>query len=612
MATKKSNVAMWVVMGLLILGLGGFGATSISTGPRSVGSVGGNEITVNEYARALQSELRAIQSQTGQALSFEQAEQFGLTEGVLQKLIADKALDNEAARLGVSVGDETLRDQLVTIQAFQGLDGNFDRDAYRFALQQSGLSESEFEKSLRDDTTRTILQAAVATGVKMPATYVDTILDFVAARRNVTFARLTEGDITTGLPVPSDEDLKAFYDAHIDQYTAPEKKRITYAWLTPEDLVDTVEIDDDLIRQQYEARADEFNRPERRLVERLVFLDEATAQTALDSVTSGETDFDGLVADRGLTLSDVDMGDVTEDTLGAAGAAVFAATSGDVVGPVETDLGPALFRVNGVLPAQETPLDSARLIIREDLAMDRARRQAEGEAEPAEDLLAGGATLEELVEETPLTLGTIDWSDGIGEGIAAYGGFDAFAAELTADDYPEIHVLEDGTIFAMRLDETLPPAPEPFEDVKPRLTGAWEAEQTVKILTERAEGAIGRMQEGATFEAAGLTPQTQEGLMRSDTILGMPASITEAIFAMEPGDVITRAAFGSVIVIRLDDILPPDEDAPQVAQTRQQLASQTDGSLAQDLYSAYAADLRDRAGIKINRTAIDAVHAQFR
>ncbi len=51
---------------------------------------------------------------------------------VLNRLISTRALDNEAAELGISIGDENLSEQIVQIPAFTGLDGKFDRDGYRF------------------------------------------------------------------------------------------------------------------------------------------------------------------------------------------------------------------------------------------------------------------------------------------------------------------------------------------------------------------------------------------------------------------------------------------------------------------------------------------------
>ena len=63
----------------------------------------------------------------------------------------------------------------------------------------------------------------------------------------------------------------------------------------------------------------------------------------MDRIRAGEATFEDVVADRGLTLDDTDMGDVTRDALGDAAEAVFALEEPGVTGPVETDLGPCDF-----------------------------------------------------------------------------------------------------------------------------------------------------------------------------------------------------------------------------------------------------------------------------
>ena len=93
-----SNKLVWVLMGLLILSLGGFGITNLGGTINNVGTVDGKPITVTTYARAVQQELDALQQQTGQAITFQQAQLFGLNQQVLGRLVNERALDAEAAK----------------------------------------------------------------------------------------------------------------------------------------------------------------------------------------------------------------------------------------------------------------------------------------------------------------------------------------------------------------------------------------------------------------------------------------------------------------------------------------------------------------------------------
>ena len=55
-----TKTAVWVLMGLLILGLGGFGAVNLSGNIRTVGKVGDKEISVDNYARELQQQILSL------------------------------------------------------------------------------------------------------------------------------------------------------------------------------------------------------------------------------------------------------------------------------------------------------------------------------------------------------------------------------------------------------------------------------------------------------------------------------------------------------------------------------------------------------------------------
>ena len=605
-----SKTAVWALMALLILGLGGFGAINLSGNLRSIGSVGDKSISVDQYARQLQQEIRAIEAQTGESLSFARAQEMGLDRAVLQRIVRNRALDHEADEMGLSIGDATLRDEIVAISAFQGIDGNFDREGYRFALQQSGMSEAEFERSIREEAARGLLQRAILGGVSMPDTYARTLVDYVAEQRSFTWARLSESDLDTPVAAPTEEELQAYYDANTDDFMLPASKSITYAWLRPEDLLDEIEVPEEELRAEYDARSDEYDQPERRLVERLVFANEEAATQAAAALEVDGTTFEALVEERGLALADVDMGDVAKSDLDAAGDAVFGAQSGDIVGPLPTSLGPALFRVNAVLPAQNVPFEEAREVLEETLAISRATRAVEARAQEIDDRLAGGATLEDLAEETKMNLGTIDWTQESSEGIAAYGAFREAAASLSADAFPQIDQLEDGGVFAMRLDETKPERPEPFEQARDAVETAWRNAQIVEALTAKAENLTGTLAEADGFEAAGLTPQLGEGMTRSSYVDGTPDDFMDQVFDLEEGGVAVLPAGDSVVVLRLDAVTPAGED-DQTQALMDRLSQQLDQALAQGLFDIYSNAVMRDADPQIDQRAVSAVHVNF-
>ncbi|MFU8776290.1 MAG: peptidyl-prolyl cis-trans isomerase [Roseovarius sp.] len=607
-----SKGAMWVLMGLLIVGLAGFGATNMGGHLRSIGNVGTAEIDVTTYARALQNEIRALEAARGGAMTFAEARAAGVDTDVLGRLVARAALEHEANRLGLSIGDENLREQILDIPAFQGLDGRFDREAYRFALNQAGLNETRFEDNIRAETASTLVQAAALAGLQTPTTYMDTMMTYLAERRSLAFAVLDRNTLQSGLPVPSEDDLKTYHQSHLPDFTTPETKSITFVWITPAMILDSVEVDEAALRDAYAERDADFNLPERRLVERLVFADTATATRARARIDDGIA-LEMLVSERGLDMADVDLGDVSRADLGAAAGPVFAAEAGDVVGPIDTDLGPALFRVNAVLAAQVTTFEDAAPRLREELASDRARRVIEAQIDTVEDLLAGGATLEDVARETDLELGSIDWHPGLTEGMAGYDSFRRAAQAVTTGDYPKVAQLADGGLFALRLDGTQEPRIQPLADVRDAVLRGWRAQATMAALRAQLEPQLAELRAGASFEDVGLTATEVTDMTRRDYRPEAPAEFIDTVFGMAEGDIRVIEGAGRLFVLRLGSIAPPlpaEEDA-DLARLRNALQDQAAADLGQDLFQVLANDIRTRAGVELDQAAINAVHANF-
>jgi peptidyl-prolyl cis-trans isomerase D len=162
---KASNFVVWTILGLLVFALAGFGIGEFGGGVRSIGAVGDTEIPVEDYARALEAEIRARRVSGAEVPSLSTPEGQRIALGVQRQLLGTAALDGETERLGLSVGDAEVRDIVLGIEAFQGLDGAFDRTAYAETLRRNGLTEDEFEAQIRRETARTLTIAAVTGSV---------------------------------------------------------------------------------------------------------------------------------------------------------------------------------------------------------------------------------------------------------------------------------------------------------------------------------------------------------------------------------------------------------------------------------------------------------------
>lgn len=612
MKGKTSNIFMTIILGLLILGLAGFGVTSFGGSMSRIGSVGDTDITVDEYARTLQNQIRATTAQTGQAMTIADARAIGLDRQVLSQLVTQAALDNEAAKMGLSVGDARVLQDIQAIPTFQGLDGNFDRESYEFALQSNGLSPAEFEEQVRADSARTLLQGAVAGGVQAPAAQSDRLYQFVSERRQFDWVALDLATLNIAVPPVSDAEMREFYETNPAEFTDPEAREITYVLLSPEMMLDEVSPSDEEIQRLYEERADEFDRPARRLLDRLVFGTEAEASAALARVESGEITFAALVEERGLTLDDIDQGTVTEADLGAELAAeIFALEDTGIVGPLPTPLGPALFQVNAILLPQVIPLADVRDDLIAEFAMDAARRAISAEIEALDDQLAGGATLEELAEASPMELGEIAMTVETFDGPAAYPEFREAALTVTDADFPELEILEDGSVFALRLDGIRAPQLRPYDEAIADVRLAAQARAERQAVRAEADTLAERLRAGESFEEVGLTPVREDGLTREAFLEGAPIGLVTRAFELNAGDIDVVSDEGGLALLRLEAVLGADPDDPDANFVRQILERSLSESLARDVFAAYSIALQEEAGIQIDQSAISAVQAQF-
>ena len=607
---KGASVLSFVLLAMVVGGFGGYGITSYGTSSMAIGRVGETDIDASRYMRALQNQIASTGQQLGSPLDFAQAQQFGIDAQVRQNLVTTYALDNEAARIGLSVGDARVAAEIAAMPNFKGLDGKFDARAYADTLKQNNLDLRDYEAGVRDDIARSLLTGAVASGFTAPAPLTDTLLAYIAERRALSILTLTEASLANPLPALDEAALKAHYEANIAAFTKPEAKRISYAALLPEDLAASMPVDEAELRALYDARAEEYLKPERRLVERLVFASEEEAKAAKAQLDAGTT-FDALVEARGLKLLDIDMGDVAQAELGAAGAAIFALTEPGVTGPLPSDLGPALYRMNGILAAQETSFDEAKPDLTTEYQMDAARRAIGDKIETVDDALAGGATLEDLVKEQGMTLATIDFSAQSDDKIAGYPAFRKAAEAAQEGDFPEAVQLEDGGLVALRMDETVPPTPIPFEEARAAVTEAAEAEALHKALIAQAETIKAELAKGANLGRFGIVDVSPE-IAREGRIEGTPDTLLATAFSLEKGAVQLIEAPGYVGLVQVDDILPADQASEDAKALKAAIAAQVDQGMAQDAYALFAAGLATQAGISFDQTAIEAVHAQLR
>lgn len=608
---KRNNYVLYGLLGFVALGLVGFGAQNFGGNVRSIGTVGSKVITAVDYRLAVAQTMDDVSRQIGQPITFQFAQSYGLDQSILAELVSNRSLDSEAAGLGLSVGDGRVRDSVVGNPEFAGIDGAFDPEAYGQTLAQLGQSKADYEAAVRDTLTRALLVNAVGSGIPGPEVSANTQLTYLGEQRSLTWARLDPGALTAPLPAPTEAELQAHYEGNPAAYTLPEVRQISYAWLNPDMIAGTVTVAEADLQQLYQDRLADYVKPERRLVERLVFLDDAAAAAARLRLDTAEVDFDALVAERGLALSDIDLGDVVLADLDAAGDAVFAAAPGDVVGPLASPLGPALFRINAVLAAEAVTLDQATPELRAELAAARARRVIEDQIENINNMLAGGATIADLAATTDMEAGQIAWTDTTSDGIAAYEDFRTTAAALQVGAFAELATLQDGGIYVAQLDSITPPTVQPLAAVQDAVLTGWTAAATQAAVLAEADRIATAISGGADFAAFGLTPTVSPDLTRRDFVEATPPGFSAAVFAMPAATAQVIDGGDHAIVVRLDSIAPADLTTEAALAEFEQLNAEAAQGIAQDLLTAFAGAVQESTEVTIDEAAVAAVNARF-
>ena len=615
--SSKSNVFVWIIILLLIVGLAGFGIGSSGGGQATtpVASVGDHEVTVNDYVQALNGEQQRLAQQFGRPLSLEEMSVFGLDAQVLSQLLDVAAVDGEAARMGISVGDEAVARQLAQTPAFQDAAGQFDETAYRFALERAGLSAREFDDALRESASRDIVQGSVIAGVSVPATATDLAITFIGQRRALEWVRLNETALETPIGDPNDAELAAFHEENAGDYTLPERRKLTFAYITEGTLAGSIEPEEDELRALYDDRAEQYSAPERRILDRVVFPDEAAAELAKSQVDTGALTFLQVAAERNLQPSDIELGEVRREDLDRdAREVIFGSSEIGVFGPIKTALGPALFQVNAVLNATTVSFEEARAELVDELSREFAEAEINEATVDIEDLIAGGITIEELAQDTILELGTMEFSQTSEDGLAADAAFRDEALSADAGEERDLRDLSDG-IFVLRVDEILEPELQPVADVESELTEAWRIAETEAQLTELAEALSVRIDGGDPMAAIAtdhdLIVQEEAPLGRNDIIEDTPPAFMQALFEADTNTAMLVADEGTVLLGRVGAFEEIDLQSDQAETLRAAIAPEYENGTRSDVFTFFTQGLQEQAGVSVNQSLIAAVQAQL-
>jgi peptidyl-prolyl cis-trans isomerase D len=132
-----------------------------------VATFGDQKISSDDYVRMIQQETRSLSQRFGTQLSFSQAQNLGVAQVALQKLISSAILDQTVVDLGFSQSDIILKEAIQKNIAFEDIAGRFDPKKYEDVLLNVNLKPVEYEEILRKELSRNIFLNLTSTKIVM-------------------------------------------------------------------------------------------------------------------------------------------------------------------------------------------------------------------------------------------------------------------------------------------------------------------------------------------------------------------------------------------------------------------------------------------------------------
>lgn len=557
----KSVVAQ-ILLGLLIVSFAVWGIGDIFTGQNdgAVAAVGDTEVSASRYADALLRLQRTLAQQRREAVSLSELRQSGIADATLAGLLRDAAMLEELQRLEIAIPASAVRDAIVANPAFQDGQGGFSQFLYQSRLSEAGYSPEAFEAATGDLLAGQLLAEAVSPPLVTPPGAAEAIAAHRGESRTIDVVRLTP-DMAPDPGTPDEAALAAYFAANADRFVEPERRSGLYLHADLANLAEGAVPTDEEVRAEYDAHQERYTQEPAREVEQLVLPDMPAAEAAAKRIRAGEASFSEIAAEQNVSVADLSLGRVTRADLPAATAeAVFGTTETGLVGPVEGPFGPVLLNVTEVEPGGVAPFERVADEIRDQIAARRARELVIERANAIDDLRAGGTPLPEIAEQLQgvelMRFRGLDAQGDVTDGEPPPLVVDpTFLSEVTdAMDGEErdLTTLSDGSYALVMVEEIVDSHTPELAAVRDRVAAAWAEEQRLQSLETRAAELAGRIAEvglGTVAAEADLDEPQSISFTRETVPEELTPPLADAVFTAKPGDPLTGRRAGDDAVL---------------------------------------------------------------
>jgi peptidyl-prolyl cis-trans isomerase D len=364
---------LWGIIAVFVVSLGLFGVQSLQgnngTDP-TVADVGGVKITQSQFQREYQQSYQELAQHMGPNFRADLVPRDKLREDALKTLIQREVLQQYTRDTGYRVDDAGLRAWLEAMPYFQDK-GHFSAERYKAMLSGEGRSPEQYEAMLRSELPQeqlrdVVLQSAFVTPREREAAWK---LDH--QQRVFSYVKFEPAKYQAAVTI-SDDQVKQRYEQKKDSYKAQERVKLAYVELALEDLPKATAPGTEVLKAIYEKHKDAlFHTDEQRRVSHILIAfgaDKDAAKKKADDLYAklkAGGDFaaaakansdDPATRSKGGDLGMIKRGNMPPKF----DAALFGMDkAGDIAGPVETQYGWHLIKLDELKPAQTLPFDDA-------------------------------------------------------------------------------------------------------------------------------------------------------------------------------------------------------------------------------------------------------------
>lgn len=630
----QSKIGLPIFLGFLVLMALAFAAADITgstfggvSGSERVAVVGGEPIASTELVTAANNALDQVRQQNP-TLTMPEFIAAGALDEVMRQLIDRYATGLYAQKYGLRAGDNLVNSEILQIEAFKSLSGQFDEQTYLAALRARGLTDAVFRRDLVNGLLEDQLLRPALAAPQMPEKIARQYAALVLERRKGSIALIPSAAFAPAGD-PTEAQLTEWYGKNRAQFMRPERRTLRFAVFGEDTLkVDATPTEAE-IAARYKRDAAQYKATERRAVTAFVVPTQDAAK-ALAARIRGGVSLEAAAREAGFTASPAELRtreEMGNNTSFAFATNAFKAEQGGVIEPAQGNLGWYVARVDKIERIPARSLADVRGAITEALSVEKRNAAIADLVAEIEGEIDGGTALAEVakayglkVETTPALL-----ADG-----KAYGRPDAQIVPQLApvlatafqmeESEPQLAEVIPGRQFVVfevaRVDDASAP---PLAEIKEQAVAGWKRAQGA-ILAKAAADRIAAKARGASALNAALAAEGKPyelepiDIERRALLAQRGGRIPPPLvlmFSMAEGSVKVLEGPRNVgwYVVSLDAITtdPVDKEPGLLEQTRRQLAP----TLTEEYRRQAGAAMRNELGTTRDDAAIEAVRKRL-